>query len=191
VLDGREHIVVADDGLTLHHHGYTENLAHAVLLAVDHPDAAGQIFNVADDECLTISQVIDIVASELDHQIELVSMPWEVAVPAYPLVQQHRATHRVLDTASVRQRLGYRDLVPARVAIARTARWLAEHPPEPGGVEERVLEDPFDYDAEDALIGAWKRALAALPSVAWRHSPGFGLSYSGPGATRVRSDTRI
>ena len=35
ILDGRTRIVVADDGLTLHHHGYTENLAHALLLAID------------------------------------------------------------------------------------------------------------------------------------------------------------
>ena len=40
VLDGRERIVVADEGLTLHHHAFTENCAHALLLAVDRPDAA-------------------------------------------------------------------------------------------------------------------------------------------------------
>ena len=191
VLDGRPYIVVADGGSTLLTYGYVENLAHAVVLAVDHPAAAGQCFNAADDECLTISQVIAIVAAELDHDIEIVSMPWEIALPARPLIQQPRPTHRVLDTSLLRQRLGYRDLVPARLAIARTARWLAEHRPEPGGVEEKVLEDPFDYDAEDQLVGAWKRALSALPSVEWRHTPGFGLTYSGPGATRVRSDTRI
>ncbi len=46
-LDGRQDdLVVADDGLTLHHHGYTRNLAHAVLLAVDQPEAAaGTLFN--------------------------------------------------------------------------------------------------------------------------------------------------
>ena len=191
VLDRRPHIVVADGGLTLMSCGYVENLAHAVLLAVGHPAAAGQCFNVADDECLTISQIVDIVADELDHEIEIVSMPWDIAVPARPLVQQHRPTHRVLDTSSLRQRLGYRDVVPARLAVARTARWLAQHRPEPGGVEEMVLDDPFDYDAEDQLIGAWKSALSALPSVEWRHTPGFGLTYSGPGASRVRSDTRI
>ena len=191
VLDRRPHIVVADGGSTLLSYGYVENLAHAVLLAVDHPAAAGQRFNAADDECLTISQVIEIVAAELDHEIEIVSMPWDIAVPARPLIQQPRPTHRVLDTSSLRQRLGYRDVVPARLAIARTARWLAEHRPEQGGTEEKVLEDPFDYDGEDQLVAAWKSALSALPSVEWRHTPGFGLTYSGPGATRVRSDTRI
>jgi hypothetical protein len=191
ILDQRPHIIVADGGLTLLSYGYVENLAHAVLLAVGHPAAAGQRFNAADDECLTLAQVIEIAAGELDHEIEVVSMPWEIALPARPLIQQHRPTHRVFDTSSLRERLGYRDVVPARVAIARTARWLAQHPPEPGGVEEMVLEDPFDYRAEDQLIDAWKRALSALPSIEWSHAPGFGLTYSGPGASRVRSDTRI
>jgi hypothetical protein len=71
--------------------------------------------------------------------------------------------------------------VPAREAVARTARWLAEHPPEPGGVEEHVLQDPFDYAAEDALITGWKKALAGLPDVEFEVEPGYTLAYSGPG----------
>src|SRR5258706_15640704 len=77
ILDGREHIVVADEGLTLHHHGYTENLAHAVLLAVDRPDAAaGKIFNAGDGEVLSVRQVVALVAAALDHPLETVSMPY-------------------------------------------------------------------------------------------------------------------
>jgi nucleoside-diphosphate-sugar epimerase len=192
IRDQRPFIVLADGGLTLLTYGYVENLAHAVLLAVDQPDAAaGHCFNAADDECLSIRQVVEIVTMALDHALEIVSMPWEVALPARPLVQQHRTTHRVMDTSLARQLLGYRDVVPAREAIARTARWLMDHPREPGGPEEKVLEDPFDYAAEDRLVAAWKEALATLPSIEWCQEPGYGLSYSGPGATRVRPDTRI
>jgi nucleoside-diphosphate-sugar epimerase len=69
VLDGRAQIVVADEGLTLHHHAFTDNCAAAVLLAVDQPDAAaGHIFNVGDEEVLSIRQVIDLVASTLGHR---------------------------------------------------------------------------------------------------------------------------
>src|SRR4029450_8546280 len=69
VLDGRRRIVVADDCLTLHHHGYTENLAHAVPLAVDRPDAAaGTIFNAADEEVLTVRQGVEILASALEDR---------------------------------------------------------------------------------------------------------------------------
>jgi nucleoside-diphosphate-sugar epimerase len=188
ILDGRERIVVADEGLTLHHHGFTENLAHAVLLAVDRPDAAaGRLFNAGDEEVLSVRQVIELVAAALDHRLEIVSMPYEIAIPARPLLTQPLPTHRVLDLSRVRHDLGYRDLVPARTAIARTARWLAEHPCEPGGMEETVLTDPFDYGCEDALIDAWRRALATLAPVPFAVEPGYGLAYSGPGG-RPRSN---
>jgi nucleoside-diphosphate-sugar epimerase len=185
ILDGRSRMVVADDGLTLHHHGYTENLAHAVLLAVDHPRASG-VFNAGDEEVLTVRQVIEVISAELGHPLELVSMPWDVAVPARPLLAQPLPTHRVLDLARVRNELGYRDVLPARRAVAVTARWLADHPPAPAGPEEHVLADPFDYDAEDRLMDAWGSALAALPAVPWPQPPGYGLAYTGP-AGRPRS----
>jgi nucleoside-diphosphate-sugar epimerase len=182
ILDGRERIVVADEGLTLHHHGFTENLAHAVLLAVDRPDAAaGKIFNAGDEEVLSVRQVIELVAGALSHPLEIVSMPYEIAVPARPLLTQPLPTHRVLDLTRVRHDLGYRDVVPARTALARTVRWLAEHPCEPGGVEETVLTDPFDYAAEDALIDGWRAALDSLVPVPFAVEPGYGLAYSGPG----------
>jgi hypothetical protein len=50
---------LADGGLTLHHCGYAENIAHAVLLAVDHPDAAADRSTTAVTPKLTLRQVID------------------------------------------------------------------------------------------------------------------------------------
>ncbi len=190
VLDGRRRMVVADDGLTLHHHGYTVNLAHAVLSAVDQPEAAaGKVFNAGDDEVLSIRQVVEVAADALGVELELVSMPHDLAVPARPLLTQPLPTHRVLDTSLLRTTLGYRDVVPAREAVAHTARWLAEHPLEPGGVEETVLTDPFAYEAEDALMDAWLAARGAVPAVDFETEPGFGLAYSGPGGRPRTKET--
>jgi nucleoside-diphosphate-sugar epimerase len=180
VLEGRDRIVVADDGLTLHHHGYTENIAHALLLALDRPEAAGRIFNIADEEVLSVRQVVEIVAAALDHRFDIVSMPYDLAVPARPLLAQPLPTHRVLDLTRVRTELGYRDVVPAREALARTARWLVEHPLH-GSTEELTLTDPFDYAAEDRLVDAWLAARAAMPALEYDPEPRFGLAYSGPG----------
>jgi hypothetical protein len=99
---------------------------------------------------------------------------------------QQRNTHRVLDLTKLRTQLGYRDVVPARAALARTARELMASPLARGGMEEKSLTDPFDYAAEDALVAGWRRALAAIPPVKWANEPGFTLSYSGPGG-RPRS----
>ncbi len=182
ILDGRRHIILPDDGLHLQTYGYAENLAHAVLLAVDQPEAAcGQIFNCGDDEVLTLRQVVEIIADALGARLEIVSMPWRLAKPARPLIGMTENTHRVMDLAKLRRDLGYRDVVPAREAIARTARWLVENPPSRGGVEETALTDPFDYAAEDRLIGAWKSAIASMPEVRFETDPGYTLAYSGPG----------
>lgn len=189
-LEGRKHLVLPDGGLTLSHRVYAENAARALLLAVDRPEeASGEIFHCGDEEVLSLRQIAEIVAGALGHRFEIVSMPWELAVPARPLLAQPSPTHRVLDLAKLRQRLGYRDALPAREATARTARWLAANPPAPGGIEETVLEDPFDYAAEDALVAAWQRALAALPEVRFEREPGYTMSYSGPGGrARSRAD---
>jgi dTDP-D-glucose 4,6-dehydratase len=187
ILDGRPFVILPDGGLTLCHFGYAENLAHAVLLAVDQPDvAAGQIYNCGDEEVLTLRQVCEVVAAALDHHWEIVSMPAALATPARPLLMQPSPTHRVLDLAKIRRELGYRDRVAPREALARTARWLAAHPPASGGSEEVVLQDPFDYAAEDRLVAAWRRALASIPEVRFDAEPGYTLSYSGPGGRASR-----
>jgi nucleoside-diphosphate-sugar epimerase len=181
VLDGRRRIVVADEGLTLHHHCYTENCAAAVVLGIEHPErGAGTIFNVADAEVLTIRQMVELCAAELGADLEIVSMPYDLAVPAWPLLQQPWPTHRVLDLTRLHEQLGHHDVVAARVAVRRTARWLVEHPPQSDGMEERVLTDPFDYDAEDALIESWWAARRAVTVPHFAVEPQWGLAYSGP-----------
>ena len=181
ILDGRTRMIVADEGLTLHHHGYTENCAAALLLGIEHPErSAGTIFNVADEEVLTVRQMIELCARALGADLELISMPYDLAPPAWPLLAQPLPTHRVLDLSLLHHQLGHRDVVPAREATALTARWLADHPPQPGGTEEMVLTDPFDYPGEDRLIASWLAARASVTVPEFAVLPGYGLAYSGP-----------
>jgi hypothetical protein len=187
ILDGRPHIILPDGGLTLHHFGYSENLAHAVLLALDRPEhSRGQIYNAGDQEVLTLRAVVEVIAAGLGHDWEIVNMPWELATPARPLITQPLPTHRVLDVSNLERDLGYRDLVPPREALVRAARWLVDNPLSEG--QQSLLQDPFDYAAEDALIEGWKQALASMPRVDWEQEPGYGTAYSGPGG-RARTRT--
>ena len=71
------------------------------------------------------------------------------------------------------------------------ARWLVDNRPEPGGYEETALQDPFDYAAEDRLVGWWRDAIADAPDLGYAELPGYGKSYAGPGTRNVRADTRI
>lgn len=181
ILDGRRRIIVADEGLTLHHHGYTENVAAALIAAMERPDRSkGLIVNVADEEVLTVRQMVELCASALDVELEVVSMPYELAVPAWPLLAQPLPTHRVLDLSVLHERIGHRDVVPAREGVRRTAHWLRDNPPERDGMEERILTDPFDYAAEDALLESWTAARASVVVPEFAVAPRWGLAYSGP-----------
>ena len=76
-------------------------------------------------------------------------------------------------------------------AVGIAARWLSDNPLEPGGTQEAVLEDPFDYVQEDRLLNWWRSATADPPDLNYPVEPGYGAYYSGPGTSRRRSDTRI
>lgn len=180
ILDGRPHIILPDGGLTLHHFGYAENLAHAILSAIDKPEnTLGKIYNAADSEVLTLRTVVELIAKGLGHEWEIINMPWELAAPARPLITQPLPTHRVLDTTAMQRDFGYRDKVPPRQAVVRAAKWLVENPL--SDEQASLLQDPFDYAAEDELIAAWKKAVASMPDIEWKSPPGYGVAYSGPG----------
>lgn len=158
ILDGRRRILVPDGGANLSTHGWAGNLGHAVLLAVDHPEAsAGRSYNCGDLDQLTVRQIVDVVAGALDAELEIVSIPWEVAGPARRLSVGGRH-HQVMDLARLRTDLGYTDALPAVEALARTARWYAEHPVD-ASFEERI-GDPFDYAWEDRMLETSAAVLA-------------------------------
>lgn len=187
VLDRRPFLIVPDGGLTVKSQAWVENAAHATLLATDQPPAAmGSVYNVADDTALSIAQIAEIVADELGHGWELISLPAEVARSARPLLTSWSSTHRLLDTRPLQDDLGYSDLVQPVDAWRQAAQWLAEHRPEPGGTVEQRLQDPFDYAAEDALVAAWLSAREKMTAIAWSTEPGYTGAYVGrrpnPGA---------
>ncbi|HUA33505.1 MAG TPA: hypothetical protein VMA09_07860 [Candidatus Binataceae bacterium] len=182
ILDGRRAIIVPEDGLSLSHSQYVENAGHAVLLAVDNPKAsAGQIYNCGDEHVLTLRQVIEIIVHTLGVDIDIVSMPWRFAISARPMIAQAATTHRVFDLSKIRQQLGYADVVAPEEGMAITARWLKDNPLAPRGPEEKILQDPFDYRAEDQTIAAWQDLCAKMPAAEFVHEPGYTATYSGPG----------
>jgi nucleoside-diphosphate-sugar epimerase len=191
VLDRRPFIIVPDDGLTVFTYGYAENLAHALLLAIDRPEASkGEVFNAADATALTLRQTIEVITGVLGHDLELVSMPYDLAPVTRPLVRQHRTTHRIVSVDKLVHRLGYHDLVPVPEALARTVRWLVENPPSADVVAR--LEDPFDYAAEDALVAQWRRVVAQMTPVSFAQGrPGFTSGHQGPGSSNPRRSHRI
>lgn len=181
VLDGRHALIVPGGGLTIVARGYSENMAHALLLAVDQPEAAaGQVYNLCDEQLQFNSEWVQKISAITGHEFECIDVPFSWlpagfrATPPQLLYRHHCA----LDIGKIKAQLGYRDVVPLDEALVRTVRWYMDNPLPPGDEAEQNLGDPFDYAYEDAVIAAYRRAgegfageIADVPRkpTAWRH----------------------
>lgn len=186
IIDRRPALVLLDGGKGIMTGCYAENAAHAVLLAVDHPEAsAGQIYNIGDDVQLTFRQIAEVIADEMRYDWDIVSLP-DVPpvrdVAFNPMLRGTFPDSRMVDTYKVRHELGYVDQVHPVEAIRRTVRWLVENPLERGGSIEQRMLDSFDYDAEDGLIELWRKIEPMFAQVQTAEARPYFHAYAHPKA---------
>jgi nucleoside-diphosphate-sugar epimerase len=191
ILDKRRVILLPDGGLSLMTHGYAGNLAHAVLLAVDNPKAAaGQIYNCGDEQQFSLRQVVEIVTHELNHELEVVSIPDTFGTAARAITIGGSVHHSVMDLFKIKTQLGYRDPMPAVEAIAKTSHWYVANQPERGGDIEQRLQDPFDYEAEDKLVTILREAGKQAANVATHEIVPIAHPYPHPKEPGLQRDHR-
>jgi nucleoside-diphosphate-sugar epimerase len=166
VLDGRSHIVLPDAGMGLVSRGYSVNVAHSVLLAVDHPEAAsGRIYNCGDEQQFTLAQWVTLIGDAMDSQLEIVGVPADVAYSTrdfFPLASA--PVHQLLDLHSIRSDLDYRDLVSAVEAVPKVVRWCLDNRPTQNQTPEQRAE-VNNYAAEDAQLEIYRRYHRELADV--------------------------
>ncbi|SHN38321.1 hypothetical protein [Cryptosporangium aurantiacum] len=156
VLDGRPWMILADGGHGVHSRAAARNAAEAVLLAVDRPEvAAGRAYHVADDELVTVRQWAELVARAAGADLEIRSLPSELAGPGWAMSAfgGRETASCVLDTSRLRTDLGYRDVVSLRDGLRDTVEWMIDNEAQ---LRRAGTTDPFDYDAEDALMAAYQ-----------------------------------
>jgi nucleoside-diphosphate-sugar epimerase len=185
LLDGRSQMIVADGGIRSETRTFSENAAHGVLLAVDQREVAnGNAYIIAGEESHTIRQLIETIAAIMDRPVELIDMPYDVAVPCHPLWQYDR-NNRLVSVEKAKRQLGYSDQVADFEALTRTVHWLLENPLTKE--QEAQLGDPFDYEREQWLISEWcshRRAFREVdnylptPSHMYRHPKQIGGAWS-------------
>lgn len=165
-LDGRPHIVLPDGGMALVTRGYAVNVAHSVLLAVDHPDAsAGKIYNCGDEQQFTLAQWVTLICDAVGHRMEVVGVPADVAFSTRDFLPlQSAPVHQLLDLHAIRADLGYRDVVPAIDAIPEVVQWyLDNRPTSSRSNEERAAA--LNYAAEDEQVAIHREVHQRLAAV--------------------------
>jgi nucleoside-diphosphate-sugar epimerase len=126
-------------------HGYVENVADAVALAVTDERAAGRVYNVGEEDALTRSEWVGAIGRAAGWGGRVLEVP-EGELPAHlkgPAGYEHDLD---VDTKRIREELGYREKVAREEALLKTIAWERANPP------AEVNPEQFDYAAEDAVI---------------------------------------
>jgi nucleoside-diphosphate-sugar epimerase len=89
---------------------YVENAVDATLLAIDAEGVAGEVFNVACGEQVTVNQLLNELRDLLDSDVEPVNLP----------ARPGEIRHSAADCSRAREALGYEPSVGLREGLTRT-----------------------------------------------------------------------
>jgi nucleoside-diphosphate-sugar epimerase len=126
-------------------HGYVENVADAIAMAVTDKRAAGRIYNVGEPFTFTMSKWVEKIGKAADWQGKVVLISHD-QLPE-PLRWGINAEQDiVVDTSRIRRELGYIERVDLEEALRRTVAWERANPP------KEIDPKEFDYAVEDAFL---------------------------------------
>jgi nucleoside-diphosphate-sugar epimerase len=146
MLDGRESILLEEGEANWRWtHGYVENVADAIALAVTDERASGRLYNVGEPFALSIAERVEQIAQAADWHGRVVILPAE-RVPEKLRWGINAAQDIVVDTSRIRRELGYSERIELAEAFRRTIAWERDHLP------EQIDPDQFDYAAEDLAL---------------------------------------
>jgi nucleoside-diphosphate-sugar epimerase len=126
-------------------HGYVEDVAQAIALAVTDERAVGQVYNIGEAVVPTVAERVRQLGELSGWSGTVVPLSSE-RLPAHLRTPYQSRQDIVVDTRRVRQDLGFSESVPADEGLRRTIDWERAHPPETGD------PGPAEYAAEDAAL---------------------------------------
>ncbi len=127
--------------------GYVENVAHAIVLAIEADSAANRVFNVGDDPTPTEREWVEEISEAADWNGAIVPVDRD----QLPDHLRHSFDWRfdlAINTSRIRKELGFVEPVSRLEGIRRTVRWERTLTPESLAA---------DYAAEDAILARLRR----------------------------------
>jgi nucleoside-diphosphate-sugar epimerase len=145
VVDGRR-VIIFEETLAAWRapRGYVESVAAAIALAATDDRAAGRVYNVAEQEAVAELEWARRIAAAMGWTGRFVVLPKD-RTPRHLVLPGNAEQHWTVDTARIREELGYQEPVAQAEAMRRTIEWERANPP-------AWSPHAFDYEAEDAVF---------------------------------------
>lgn len=143
--DGRRRILIEEGWADWRSpRGYVDNVAAAIALAAVSGQAAGRVYNVAEQPAFSECEWAGKIAAATGWTGEFAIVPKD-RMPPHLTQKGNSAQHWAADSSRIRRELGYREPVPLDEAIAGTIEWERGNPP------REFNPNRFDYAAEDQV----------------------------------------
>jgi nucleoside-diphosphate-sugar epimerase len=126
-------------------HGYVENVAQAIALAVTDQGAAGKVYNVGESVVPTMAQRIRRIGDIAGWSGEVVPLSAD-RLPPHLRTPYQPKQDLVMGTTRIRSELGFGEPVSYDEGLRRTVAWERANPAETGD------PGPAEYAAEDAAL---------------------------------------
>lgn len=148
--DGRRFIILEENEVKWRWtHGYVENVAEAIVLAIIDQRAANRIYNVGEEDALARAEWIKLIGQIAGWNGEVIALPKD-QLPEHLKSPTGFEYDLYVDTTRIRKELGYKERISREEALAKTIAWERANPP------AEIDLSRFDYKSEDAAIERFK-----------------------------------
>ena len=103
-------------------HGFAEDVAEAIVLAATDSSSAGRIYNVGESHTPTMAERLADFARVSGWRGQIIEVPAS-ELPEANRIPYDFAHHIAYDTTRIRTELGYKEVLPPGVALARTLKY--------------------------------------------------------------------
>ncbi len=125
--------------------GYVEDIGEAIALCAADERSNGRTYHVADEANLTQTEWVQRIGETAEWNGRILALPRE-QLPEHLHDEYDYTQHWSLDSSRIRSELGYQEITPPELAMARTVAW------ERANLPSKIDEEEFDYAAEDRAI---------------------------------------
>ena len=151
--------VMLGSGNVNYHMVFIDDAVRALCLLAEHPDAVGEVFNLAGSEYCTLNNLVRLIADELGVSpprlrlpawpvqvigsvVEKVCIPLGVEPPIYRRRVDFFTKNRAFSIDKIRDRLQFEPSTTLKAGIMKTIEWYRSHSllpePEPTVVSDKV-----------------------------------------------------
>ncbi len=107
---------------------YIDNLTSAICAVIDAPEAANQVYLVADDDSLSLAHLMDLIAKEMKVKSRLIAVPVNVLTCCLKLLGLKNLSSRLLGSlevsnSKIKSQLGWNPPVSSVEGLGRTVKW--------------------------------------------------------------------